>query len=489
MSLVESPYPFLEVEKERCKRSLRFFAEAIWPELEPNRTFIPNWHIDAICDHLQAVTDGDISNLLINMPPRHGKSLLVSVIWPAWVWISRPESRWIFSSYAANLSKRDSVKCRRIIGSLFYQQHFGHIFKLQDDQNEKMKFENDKTGFRLATSVGGVGTGEGGDFVVVDDPHKTDEAESAAVREHTLLWWDETMSTRSNDPKSVKRVIVMQRVHEQDLSGHVLKQGGYDHLCLPAEFDGNKKFTSIGWQDPRNIQGELLWPDHFGKKELDDLKLRLGSGAAQGQLQQKPYSKAGKIIKREWFKFYKVLPSELRGHTASWDLSFDDGLTNDYAVGQTWGKVGANHYLVDQVRDKMGFVAQIDAMRNFSYKHEKALTKLVEKKANGAAAMDTLKNEIAGLIKVEPKTAKSVRLEAVAPLFEAGNVFLPDPSIAPWINDFIEEFIGFPKAAHDDQIDATTQYLLYARDKVGSEFSEDMVQNEGNVIIQGGAQW
>src|SRR6266481_4002644 len=261
-----------EIAVEQAKRRLREFVRQAWPVVEPATRFIPGWHLDAICEHLEAVTQGHIRNLLINIPPRHMKSLDVAVFWPAWEWIRCPERRWLFSSYALSLSIRDSVKCRRLIQSAWYQSRWCDRFALTGDQNAKERFENDQTGYRLATSVGGAATGEGGDRVIVDDPHNVKEAESDTVRKGVIDWWDHVMSSRLNDPKSGAKVIIMQRVHEKDLSGHVLEQGGYEHLCLPAEYEGNKRSTSIGWSDPRQEPGELLWPERFGTKEIEELK-------------------------------------------------------------------------------------------------------------------------------------------------------------------------------------------------------------------------
>ena len=449
----------LELEAEICKRSLRKFTEYIWHEIEPNTKFIPGWHIDAICDHLQAVTNRDIRNLVINIPPRHAKSILVSVVWPAWVWIFRPSSRWIFSSYAATLSKRDSLKCRRIIGSNFYQERFGHIYTLQEDQNEKMRFENDKTGFRLSTSVGGVGTGEGGDFVVCDDPHKTDEAESQVIRESTLTWWDEVMSTRGNDPKTFARVIVMQRVHEKDLSGHVLAKGGYEHLCLPAEYIPKTYVTSIGWSDPRTVEGELLWPARFGKKELDDLKLGLGSAAAQGQLQQDPKSSDGGLFKRHWWRTYRD-PPHLKRIVQFWDCAQKVGISNDYSVCATWGEGHNGYYLLDIWRNKVEAPQLEQAIQNQYAKFNPSAV-VIEDKSSGSSVIQNLKQKTTlPIIAYDPKSRdKEVRASAVTPTVEAGKCFVPTQ--APWLEDFILEHERFPNAAHDDQCDTTSMALEY----------------------------
>jgi hypothetical protein len=214
-----------EINAELATRSLRQFVPQAWAVVEPSTPFVPGWHIDAIVEHLEAISRGQIRNLLINVPPRHMKSLLVAVFWPAWEWIRWPERRWLFSSYGAQLSIRDSVKCRRLIESPWYQQRWADRFALTSDQNAKSRFDNDRSGYRLSTSVGGAVTGEGGDRIVCDDPNNVGEVESDSVRKTTNDWFDVVMSTRANDPKTVGRVVVMQRCHQQDLSGHLLEQG------------------------------------------------------------------------------------------------------------------------------------------------------------------------------------------------------------------------------------------------------------------------
>ena len=199
-SLLRRPSLLDEIDAELAARQLREFVSQAWPIVEPSTPFTPGWHIDAIVEHLEAVTNGNIRNLLINVPPRHMKSLLVSVFWPAWEWIRWPERRWLYSSYAAQLSIRDSVKCRRLIESPWYQQRWRDHFALTSDQNAKARFDNNRSGYRLSTSVGGAATGEGGDRIVCDDPHNVQEAESDAVRKSTTDWFDIVMSTRLNDP-------------------------------------------------------------------------------------------------------------------------------------------------------------------------------------------------------------------------------------------------------------------------------------------------
>jgi predicted phage terminase large subunit-like protein len=481
--LLRRPRLLDEIDAELASRSLREFVKQAWVIVEPSTPFVPGWHIDAIIDHLEAVTKGQIRNLLINVPPRHMKSLLVSVFWPSWEWIRFPERRWLYSSYGAQLTIRDSVKCRRLIESSWYQQRWGDRYSLTSDQNTKGRFDNNRTGYRLSTSVGGAATGEGGDRVVCDDPHNVQEAESDAVRKATLDWFDVVMSTRLNDPKSAARVVVMQRCHQQDLSGHLLEQGGWEHLCLPAEYEGSRQATAIDWCDPRTEHHELLWPERFGREEIDSLKRSLGSYGAAGQLQQRPSPAEGGLLKRHWFRFWQPPGANLPPVTVrmsdgtyqsivasaigrveeeiqSWDCAFKDLLTSDYVVGQVWGRLGSSFLLLDQVRGKMDCPATVSAVRALSQTWPSTIAKLIEDKANGSAVIQMLSHEIPGILPVNPEGGKVARAAAVSPLIEAGNIYLPHPQFMPWVNDFIEECAAFPNGAHDDQVDAMTQALL-----------------------------
>lgn len=449
-----------DIEAELASRHLAEFIPSAWHAIEPFTTYRPSWHIAAICEHLEAVVSGQIRNLLINMPPRMMKSLTVSVFFPAWLWITRPWTRFLYSSYSQDLATDHSLATRRVIESDWYQERWADRFAMAGDQNLKTRFENDHRGARIATSVGGTATGKGGDIVVVDDPHNVLQAESDAIRESTLLWWDRTMSTRLNDPKHGAKIIVMQRVHERDLSGHVLAQGGYEHLALPMEYEPTTHATGIGWRDPRTEPGELLAPGRFGPQQVADAKVRLGSYAYAGQHQQRPAPAAGGIVKRDWWRSYRAIPADMDDYLQSWDMTFRETDSGSYVVGQVWGKRGAERYLLDQVRARMDFPTAVQAVRNLTAKWPQATAKLVENKANGPAIVSSLRGQISGMIEVEPEGGKIARANAVAPQIEAGNVYLPDPTMAPWVGDYVEEFAAFPNGAHDDQVDATTQALV-----------------------------
>ncbi len=215
-----------------------------WPIVE-TAEFIYNWHIQAICEHLEAVTRGEIPKLLINVPPGCSKSLLVSVFWMAWEWVNDASVRWFFASYDQRLSTRDSVKCRALINSPWFQENWGDRFQLTGDQNQKTYYENTKGGYRLATSVGGHGTGEHPDRIVIDDPHDVRGAESDAERQSVSDWLDLTMTTRGVS-RNARRVIIMQRLNASDLSGHVLAQGGWEHIMLPMRYELGRMRGSAG---------------------------------------------------------------------------------------------------------------------------------------------------------------------------------------------------------------------------------------------------
>lgn len=281
----------LAQEKKFCEESLYHFAKSAWHIVEPVTTFGENWHIEVICQHLEAAVRGDIKNLLINIPPGCMKSLLTSVFLPAWVWgpANWPEARFMFVSYFSSLSVRDSIKCRNIITSPWYQERWGEVFKLVGDQNAKTKYENNHRGWRLSTSVGGAGTGEHPDLIILDDPHNVQQSESEVERQSAIEWIDGTLTTRGQI-RAVRKICAMQRLHHEDAAGHFLAQDTWEHLKIPMEYepDNANPETSLGWKDPRTEAGELLWPGMFTRERVDEMRLSMGESRAAGQFQQRP---------------------------------------------------------------------------------------------------------------------------------------------------------------------------------------------------------
>lgn len=297
------------------------YVPFVWDTVEPARPFIKGWAIEAICDHLEAVHRREIMRLLINVPPGFMKSLATSVMFPSWEWGPRnkPSTRYVCASYSDSLTIRDNVKTRMVIQSPRYQKYWGDRFQFDGDQNAKQKFANNKTGFKLATSVHGVGTGERGDCVIVDDPHNVLEAESDAKRNTALQWFSEVMPTRVNDKKTAVFIVIMQRVHEQDVSGLILeKELGYTHLCIPMHYDPNhplvdKRRQWSGWRgDPRMYPDELAFPERFSEADIAEMTKDMmawgGMYAVAGQLEQRPEPRGGGMVKEDWFEIVESRP-------------------------------------------------------------------------------------------------------------------------------------------------------------------------------------
>lgn len=472
----------IDIRAERARRHYRVFVYDAWQIVEPATPLVPGFYVDAVCDHLQAVAEGHLRQLLITIPPGFAKSTIVSVLYPAWRWIDHAEHRFLTTSHDSDLAIRDAVRSRRVMQSPWYQERWGDRFVFTSDQNVKSRYENDQSGYRVAAGVNSQLTGERADTVTCDDPHNVKHATSETIREATITWWREAMSTRLNDPKTGSRIVIQQRVHERDLAG-VLAEQGYAHLNLPMEYEPTTYVTPIGWSDPRTEPGELLHPERYGPAEVTSIKTELGSQAYQAQYQQRPSPAEGGILKRHWWRFWHLpnqplppvtvkvgellyscpcvpLPPSFDDSLQSWDMSFKETKSGSFVVGQVWGKTQSNRYLVDQFRARVDFPDAVLAVEAMSAKHPHVVTKLVENKANGPAVVATLRSKLTGLIEVEPEGGKEARANAAAPVVESGNVYLPHPSLAPWVEGFIEECAGFPNAANDDQVDAFSQAQL-----------------------------
>lgn len=454
--------------------SLRRFVEEAWPVLEPDKPFMPNWHVDAICEHLEWVVAGEIQRLVINIPPGHAKSLLTAVFWPAWVWTWRPGWRSIFSSYDEKLSLRDSVRARSVMQDPWYHDRFSPRWRFTSDQNVKGYYRNSRMGERLATSTGGASTGFRGDCVAVDDPISAKDRHNVNVLESVIDWWDKVMSSRLNDQLKGGRVITMQRLHGKDLTGHVLSKGGYVHLRLPSEFDPKRRSVTVTrsgqrWQDPRTKKGELLFPALNPAEAIEQQKIDLGTWDYAAQHGQDPLPETGGIFLRSWFKFYRKrdLPPVFAETIQSWDFTFkkksaaeEKKAETDYVVGQVWSRLGANCYLRLERRGRMGFGESKQAVRDVSKAWPAATLKLIEDKANGPAIIEELRTNIPGIVAVNNPDDVVARAWACQPFVEAGNIWLPDPADWPEVNDWLDEVCTFPKATHDDRVASFVQAVL-----------------------------
>lgn len=513
------------IEAQLFSRSLRDYIPEAFKAAFPAQRYVHGWHIDAIAEHLEAVSSRQIKRLIISIAPRSMKSLSASVFFPTWEWTHNPSTRFIYGAYKMDLSMRDAVGSRRLMDTVWYRERWGcnceegrhepacTSFRFTSDQNVKTLYENDRGGRRLTASVEAGTTGEGGDVLVLDDPLDIQSAHSASARASAIAYVAETWLGRANDPKTSAFVVIAQRTHEEDVSGYLLGEGGWDHLCIPTEFEPPGCSTSIGWKDPRTTAGELMWPDRFGPEELKDIKTRPYAFAAQHQ--QRPAPAAGGIIKREWIRLWsprgvtlppvrdrhgneyiaQPLPDEFDNELQSWDLSFKGeaetirkGRDPDFVSGGAWGRSGPDCYLLDRICARMGIVEAVAAIRAMHEMRQGPI--LIEDKANGPAAMAILRRDIPGIIPVTPKGSKvqrvmtaantqgdkDARAIAMVDLFHAGNVFLPHPAIMPAIWDYIENIVVFPNGAYDDDVDMTSQALMHLQGKAWQQ--ADAAQRE-----------
>lgn len=496
-----------ELLAAECFKSLSSFVKTSWPMIDP-APLLWGRHMEVICNHLQAVTEGQISNLIINIPPGHAKSMLVSVMWPAWTWARQPSWKAMFASHEMTLVTRDMDKRRDLMRSPWYTRWFRDAqaspFKIDgwdftDSQDTKTFYKNTKLGEFQAISVG-QGTGRRGDCLVIDDPINADAAHSDVKRKAAIRWKTETMASRFNDLEKAQQVIIMQRLHYEDLTGYLLKSepGVWEHLCLMSEFEPERRCTTktkagrFFFTDWRTTKGELLFPEKFPLAALHGPqgKKGMGSYGYAGQHQQDPVPAGGGIIKREYFNqrwhlpsqtplpgmeaVLHKLPPQFDGYYMFTDAAFKDTATSDRVAIGLFGLSGANLYMLDLIWDQLSFVNTVQAIIDLRKKwtrppHIVVNGVFVEDKANGTAVMNVLKDKVPGLVPVEPDGGKEARIIAATPALEAGNVIFPLE--APWMSDFVIEACAFPKAANDDGIDM----LAYAVRRLLGEFSQALL--------------
>ncbi|HEY3311332.1 MAG TPA: hypothetical protein VGK00_06790 [Anaerolineales bacterium] len=465
-----------------CRNDLHEYVRQAWPLVEPATPFIDNWHIGLICEYLQAVTTLEIHNLIINLPPRHMKSLLVSVFWPTWSWSFAPELRWLTGSYAAPLAIRDALKSRRLIQSAWYQRRYGALFSLCGDQNLKSRYENDRSGYRLTFSFNSAVTGEGADVLVVDDPLKAQDANSPELRERVNEVYDTTLSTRANDPRSARRVIIMQRLHEADLTGHLLEKmtfpGAlpYQHLCLPTEYAPRLFVPFHGRADPRQLPAELLWPARFGEAENAAAKVDLGLRAYAGQHDQRPAPLGGSIYQSAWWhgrnRYDPRAEALIVGRWLSWDTALKDQEQHDSSALTVWE-------LLPDYRLRLRFAswhklqfpqlatAIVDEAARWMT-DGLLMGILIEDKASGISALQTLEQSappgVAALLRpFQPgNLSKLARARQASLWCERGRVLLPEPcQEVPWLYEFEQLLYRFPAARLNDPADSLAQALLH----------------------------
>jgi predicted phage terminase large subunit-like protein len=444
--------------------TLREYIRGSWQVLEPAHPLTESWHIDCIAEHLEAVDAGQIQFLDINLPPRYLKSVLVSINWPTWSWISQPHTRWIFASYSASLSTKHSTDRRDIIKSDWYQSQWGDMVRLSDDQDQKTEFKNTARGAMMATSVGGTVTGKGGNRIVMDDLINPEMAESKPERESAIRFYRNTLRTRLDDKEHGAIVHVGQRLHKFDLSAALRAEGGWTHLVLPAEAPIRMVVNfPMTKNDFVREQGNVLCAARESKERLAQQKNAMGTRTYNAQYQQTPSDEEGAFFKRGWWKFYREVPTVKRSAT-SWDTAVKEKQTSDYSAKMR-GMDCENGYYIDPhfLMDRMAYPTLKRAVQ-MEQDARPSDAIVVEDKSSGQQVIQDLQHETN--LPIIPFTAdkdKVIRANLVAPLVEAGKVFLPEG--APWVADFIENAANFPDVTHDDDIDSFTALIMYLSGK------------------------
>ncbi len=437
-----------------------YFLKQAFPIINPGIKYLANWHIAVIADHLERVSRGEIKRLIINVPPRSLKSFCTSIAWPAWLLGQNPSQRIIVASYSHHLSYKHALDCRHLIKSKFYQQLFPR-FTISKDQNQRNKFITSKRGFRFATSIGGATTGEGGDILIIDDPHNALHIHSVTKRKNVQRWFQQSFSTRLDDKKNGAIVIVMQRLHHEDLTGFLLEtqNGIWQQLIIPAIASEDQIYY-----EGANIHyfktGDLLHQTRESNIEIERAKLELGSYAFAAQYLQQPIVSGVGMIKPEWLNHFDEtqLPKFL-SIVLSWDTAIKTGENNSFSVCTCWGETQSSFYLLEVIRKRLEYP---ELKREIIFAAEKwnPLVTLIEDKASGQTLIQDLQRETnLPIIAMKVIKDKTTRFARITPLFEAGRVLIA--KTAPWRVDYETEILSFPGSVHSDQADSTSQYFNY----------------------------
>jgi predicted phage terminase large subunit-like protein len=503
---IDARQTLIDISRDECEASLAEFIRQAWHIVEPGADYVHNWHVDMICEHLEAITYGvefddgtKYNRLLINVPPGMMKSLLTNVFWPAWEWGPRnmPHMRYLCASHSMDLAIRDSTKMRRLIESEFYQSRWGDIVQITKDQNQKTKFELTSTGFRQAVAAGSI-TGARGDRVIIDDPHSVEGANSDQQRASTIEWFLEAVPTRLNKPLESAIVVIMQRLHEEDVSGVILSKGlGYDHIMLPMRYEpGRAHETMLGLEDPRTEEGQLLFPSRFPEIVVDRDENAMGPYAVAGQFQQSPEPRGGGVIKRDWWiRWDQPSYPPFDYVIASIDTAYTTKAENDPSAMTVWGvwKGGDQTAVVTRALDKDGQMAILN--RQYKEEHPRCMLMyawaerlelhelidkvqetmdaygveklLVEGKASGLSVAQEIRrvygyDEFAVQL-IDPKGFdKLARLYSIQHLFAEGLIYAP--ANRPWAEMVINQAAQFPRGKHDDLVDTTSMALKHLRE-------------------------
>lgn len=459
------------------RNDFKSFIHRCFQTVSPGDHFLPNWHINAMAWHLAECLRGNIKRLIITLSPRNLKSICALVAFPAWVLGHDPTRKIICVSYSEGLSVKHSRDCRAVVESDWYQRAFPGT-RISPEKNSELEFATTAGGFRLAASVGGTLTGRGGSIIVIDDPIKADEAMSEARTEGVAQWYDNTLYSRLDNKAEGAIILVTQRLQVNDLVGHVLEKEDWVHLNLPAIATEPQRVQLGPDEFHFREAGDVLHPEREPRKILDGIKATVGSFIFSAQYQQNPIPPEGNMIRWEWFPFYPVPPARGPGDqiTQSWDTASTDGKDSDYSVCTTWLSKGADHYLIEVVRERLLYPHLkkliVEQARKFSPD-----AVLIEDKGPGLQLIQDLRHDGELYpIQITPEVDKITRASSQSAKIEKGQVHLLEQ--APWLKDFQAEVLQFPRGKHDDQVDSMTQFLEWKREQNWSsvEFHRELLR-------------
>jgi predicted phage terminase large subunit-like protein len=455
--------------KAILKNDLSMFIGQVVESVDPAANYLHNWHIELIAEYLRACQKGDITRLIINIPPRHLKSISVAVAFPAWLLGHNPSEQIMCASYSQELSFKHSLDCRLVMQNPWYQQLFPGT-QLVEDQNTKRKFATTERGYRIATSVGGTATGEGGNFLIVDDPINALQGQSEAMRGTANTWFDQTFSNRLNDKKKGCIIIIMQRLHEEDLTGHLLKKGGWDHLCLPMVAEEETLLQKGTVRKVRQV-GEYLHPERMGDAEIEREKNSLGPYGFSGQYQQSPSPEGGGEFRKDWIQYYDTLTLSTLNKYILVDPANSKAKSSDYTAICVIG-VGPdqNIYVIDWIRDKLNVRERADALFDLHAKYRPL--GVAYEKYGMQTDSDWLRVEMEHrnyrfhITEVGGSITKEARIRRLIPYFYNSKIYLPralykanyENKQVEIIDQFIhQEYLTFPVGLHDDMLDALSR--------------------------------
>jgi|HubBroStandDraft_6_1064221.scaffolds.fasta_scaffold118897_2 predicted phage terminase large subunit-like protein len=445
------------------RRDLASFVRKVFGTVSPGVPFLPNWHIEAMCHELARVVSGETKRLIITIPPRHLKSICASVALPAWVLGHDPTRRIICVSYAQDLAIKHGNDCRVVMTSDWYQRLFRGT-KIDDAKNTETEVMTTKRGSRLSTSVGGTLTGRGGNMIIIDDPLKPADGMSDTARERHIEWYSTTLISRLDNKEQDAIIVVMQRLHEGDLVGHLLHERGWKHLSLPAIAETEQQIEIGPRQFHMRQIGDLLHPARESRDVLENIKRGMGSAIFSAQYQQEPVPPGGNMIDWNWFGFYEHNDyRKFEEIIISWDTAMKATEISDFSVGTAWGVFGGYYYLLDLIRVRLDYPALRRKIVElyFQYLHSQypRPTLLIEDAGSGTSLIQDLKEQNIRAIAIKPESDKVVRMSAQSAKIESRQVFLLRH--ANWLEDLRTEMLAFPYGAHDDQVDSISQALYW----------------------------